>query len=175
MPCSSEARIFSPPGGKRYARVPCDFSALCKAAGLNLYERSVLLSLLCFQIMGANGGIVLRSGTDEQIAADTGISPSNVRKTLSALREKGIIQTVGTRKHLLILDIWGSGTIASQGKRFKGIPNESESPEKQEVHLDGSGLASDGKRCRVSTDAHKEGEGGKNHEEACAQVTLLDP
>lgn len=54
----SPAHIFNPPEGKRYACVPCNFSAKCKQAGLNLYERSVLLSLLCFQTVGRGGRIV---------------------------------------------------------------------------------------------------------------------
>lgn len=167
------SKVFNPPEGKRYARIPCDFSARCKAVGLNLYERAVLMSLMCYQLDGGGGQVVLISGTDRQISADTGIAPGNVRKALGSLRKKGVIDTTGVRKHILRLDLWGLGEAASVGMRREAKADGASSG-KQEAHPHRCSFASREMRDSISEDAHKEGR-EQNSSNISAEATLLEP
>lgn len=169
-------KVFSPPEGKRYARIPCDFSARCKAAGLSLYERAVLMNLMCYQAIDDNGRIVLVSGSDGQIAADTGIAPNNVRKALTSLRKKGAIATIGSRRHLLLLDLWNLNDAASAEIHHADEASDSASPEKQTPHLPRCRSASHGTQRCISQDAHKERMENKNlPNNESAKAVLLDP
>lgn len=144
---------FRIPDGIAYARVPSDFPARCKAAGLGLQERSVLIALMTYQVVAPDGSIYLKGGTSKMIAANCGMSGGNVRKAITALRKKGVLgRTALPGTHRLELALWE--TEDSREKQpSPALVSPRASPEKQAAHPVGSASASEEKRGCFSGDA----------------------
>lgn len=137
---------FKVPAGISFLRLPSDFMARCKTAGLGMQEQNVLAASMAYQLVAPDGSIYLKCDASKMIAANCGMSDANVRKAIAGLRKKGVLAQTDTRGlHRLELDLWGAND--SHEKRPMPLTkNARASPEKQAVLPVGSACASPEKR-----------------------------